>query len=121
MANMWKGKYMGVRCRADLRLAIYMRDDFTCLHCGRDLHDASPLDINLDHFIPHSHGGTNDPTNLFTSCQWCNKGRQDKTIDQLHASRPEVIVRIVTHLAKSLNRKLAKSLVDQRKQTKESK
>jgi hypothetical protein len=37
--------YKGVIIRKDLRLAIYLRDRFTCLYCLRDLHDAHPTDI----------------------------------------------------------------------------
>lgn len=115
MANIVNGKYMGVRCRPELRLALYMRDGFICQHCLEDMSGRDPNDLNLDHLIPQSQGGTNDPTNLFLSCQWCNKRRQDKPIEVFHAHNHDAIVRIVTTVGKPLNRKLAKSIVSERK------
>lgn len=64
--------------RPEKRLAIYIRDGFTCAYCGRDLKDETPDQINLDHLLPRSAGGGNDATNLITSCKSCNSSRQDK-------------------------------------------
>ena len=72
------GRYKGVCIRPDLRLAIYLRDRFTCCYCGRDLHDATPTNITLDHLVCAAHGGSNEPRNLVTACRSCNCGRQDK-------------------------------------------
>lgn len=63
--------------RADLRLAIYLRDDFRCLYCGADLRDADPRDITLDHVKAHVDGGTNKPDNLVTACVSCNCSKKD--------------------------------------------
>jgi hypothetical protein len=35
--------------------------------------------LSLDHLDPWSHGGTNDPTNLVTSCLLCNGRRGGKS------------------------------------------
>lgn len=64
--------------RKDKRLAIYVRDGFSCAYCGRDLRQAPPAEINLDHLLPRSAGGTNEATNLITSCKSCNSSRQDR-------------------------------------------
>lgn len=68
--------------RPQKRLAIYLRDGFTCLRCGRDLsrvqHTAL---IHLDHIVPRSRGGSNAETNLFTSCQKCNSSRGDAVLE----------------------------------------
>ena len=57
MANTTKnGKYKGVCIRADLRLAIYLRDSFRCVYCCADLHGAAPSDVTLDHVRCHSDG-----------------------------------------------------------------
>lgn len=64
--------------RTDKRLSIYLRDRFGCGYCGRDLTDAAPADVTLDHLLPRSAGGTNDATNLVTACRGCNSSRQDR-------------------------------------------
>jgi 5-methylcytosine-specific restriction endonuclease McrA len=60
------------------RLALYLRDDFSCAYCGQSLRGAAPADVTLDHLLPRSAGGTNDATNLITACRSCNSSRQDK-------------------------------------------
>jgi 5-methylcytosine-specific restriction endonuclease McrA len=60
------------------RLAIYLRDSFTCVYCLRDLHTANPFDVTLDHLQPRSLGGNHEPTNLVTACRSCNSSRQAK-------------------------------------------
>lgn len=68
----------GVQIRKDLRLAIYLRDRFTCCYCGTDLHAAEPFNVTLDHLLPRTNGGGNEPINLVTACRACNCSRQDK-------------------------------------------
>jgi 5-methylcytosine-specific restriction endonuclease McrA len=75
-----KSGYKGVCIRKDLRLAIYLRDRFTCVYCLCDLHGVHPTDITLDHVRCDSDGGTNDASNLVTSCRSCNCSRQDKPL-----------------------------------------
>ena len=105
------GKYKGVCIRPDLRLAIYLRDRFTCLYCLRDLHDAHPTDITLDHLIPDSKGGSNDPANLITACRSCNCARQDKPLARF--AGPETRKHIARNRARSIAkyRRLAKSII----------
>ena len=54
---------------------IYVRDAYRCQYCGGDL--ISDLDswmsIELDHLRPAAGSGTNDPENLVTSCNICNR------------------------------------------------
>jgi 5-methylcytosine-specific restriction endonuclease McrA len=68
----------GCWIRPAKRLAIYVRDGFTCAYCGTDLRNAAPADVTLDHLLPRSTGGSNSPTNLITCCRSCNSSRQDK-------------------------------------------
>jgi len=52
------------------RRNIFVRDRNTCQYCGR----AFPTsDLNLDHVIPRSQGGTTSWTNIVCSCVPCNK------------------------------------------------
>ena len=64
--------------RVEKRLALYIRDGFGCVYCGRDLRGAVPSDVTLDHLLPRSVGGTNDASNLVTACRRCNSSRQDR-------------------------------------------
>jgi hypothetical protein len=68
----------GCWIRTEKRLAIYLRDRFRCAYCGRDLHDARPADISLDHLECRVDGGQNHETNLVTACRSCNCSRADK-------------------------------------------
>jgi 5-methylcytosine-specific restriction endonuclease McrA len=62
--------------RPERRLAIYLRDGFRCL-CGRDLAGVDPWQVTLDHIVPTSRGGSNNPSNLYTCCRRCNTARRD--------------------------------------------
>lgn len=55
------------------RLQILNRDNFKCKFCG-----AGPQTTNLevDHIIPLTQNGTNDPSNLQTLCHECNVGKR---------------------------------------------
>ena len=64
--------------RQEKRLAIYLRDGLACAYCGHSVEDGASL--SLDHLIPHSHGGTNEPTNLVTACERCNKSRGTRSV-----------------------------------------
>jgi len=105
------GKYKGVCIRADLRLAIYLRDRFTCVYCLRDLHDANPMDITLDHITPDSRGGSNDPRNLVTACRSCNCSRQDKPLNRFASTEARQHIRRNTRRSINKYRTLAKALI----------
>jgi 5-methylcytosine-specific restriction endonuclease McrA len=59
------------------RLAVYLRDGFTCIYCLADLHGADPRDITLDHIEPKVNGRNHHESNLITACRCCNSKRQD--------------------------------------------
>jgi hypothetical protein len=75
-----KAQASGCWIRKSTRLAIYLRDRFTCAYCGRDLHGAAPADITLDHVVCRSAGGGNAPSNLVTACKSCNCKRGDAPV-----------------------------------------
>lgn len=58
------------------RNRIYKRDGHSCVYCG------SSKNLTLDHVIPKSRGGTNDWTNLVTSCFKCNLKKADRTPEE---------------------------------------
>jgi hypothetical protein len=65
--------------RLDRRVwdAVLRRDGFRCRHCG------DWRNLSVDHLIPRSAGGTNDPDNLQALCRRCNSRK---------GARVEVIV-----------------------------
>jgi len=74
--NPWK--YTGTWIRPATRLAIYLRDNFRCVHCGKDLHKSPPHLVTLDHVVPLRrcrHAQPNRPSNLVTACHDCNSHR----------------------------------------------
>lgn len=106
-----RNTYKGVCLRKDLRLAIYLRDRFTCLICLRDLHDADPSDITLDHVKPHSDGGDNKPGNLYVSCRSCNCSRQDKPLARTVGKETMAHIRRNCRRAITPYRVLAKAII----------
>ena len=69
-------KYHRVTGHLALRFKILKRDNFTCQYCGRKpIQDNTKLMV--DHIIPKSKGGTDEESNLKTSCEACNLGKYD--------------------------------------------
>lgn len=108
-----KGKHQaaGQWIRKERRLAIYLRDDFRCVYCLRDLRDAAPMDATLDHVVCRADGGTHHESNLVTSCRSCNCARQDKPLERFASAEARRHVRRNT--ARKLGRylKMAKALI----------
>jgi 5-methylcytosine-specific restriction endonuclease McrA len=55
--------------------AIYAKQGERCFYCNTSLHG----NYHLDHRIPISRGGTNDPANLVCACAKCNLRKHNKT------------------------------------------
>lgn len=70
------------KIKKNKRLALYLRDSFTCAFCGIDMKGTDPRLITLDHIVPRAKGGTDDPTNLVTACLRCNCVKKDAPISQ---------------------------------------
>jgi len=64
------------------RLAIYKRDQFSCLFCGVGIkRDVSIL--SLDHLQARSKNGNHSSAkNLVCSCRECNNAKANKTLSQ---------------------------------------
>ena len=59
---------------ASLRFDVLRRCNFACYYCG--VPAALGLKVlHVDHVIPVSLGGTNDPWNLVAACWDCNLGK----------------------------------------------
>lgn len=63
----------------EIRLEIYERDDWKCKICDEpidvDAHWNDNLAPSLDHIVPRSLGGSDDPDNLRTAHRSCNSSR----------------------------------------------
>jgi hypothetical protein len=55
-----------------LRFEVFKRDLFTCQYCGRRPPEVM---LHADHVVPVVEGGSDDPSNLTTSCVDCNQGK----------------------------------------------
>lgn len=61
-----------------LRYEILRRDSHTCRYCGAS---APDVPLRVDHVTPVALGGTDEPSNLVTSCEPCNSGKSSSTVD----------------------------------------
>ena len=61
------------------RYNIFARDRNTCQYCGRNF---PRQELNLDHVIPRSRGGTSTWENVVCSCHECNRRKGGKTPEQ---------------------------------------
>lgn len=55
-----------------LRFEILKRDRYACRYCGAKAPDVV---LHVDHVIPITLGGGDEPSNLVTSCADCNAGK----------------------------------------------
>lgn len=62
-----------------MRYEVLRRDNHACKYCGATAPEAV---LTVDHVIPVSLGGTDDPTNLVTACNDCNVGKGSSNPDQ---------------------------------------
>jgi 5-methylcytosine-specific restriction endonuclease McrA len=91
-----------------VRLAIYLRDHLTCQYCGRDLHEANPREVTLDHLRPQCNGGDHKPSNLITACLSCNSRRQHQPWRQYAPAG--AVERILRNRRRTLPMKLARAI-----------
>ena len=61
------------------RFEVLKRDGFRCRYCGLT---AMATELHVDHVVPASKGGTDDPVNLVAACSGCNLGKSDKPLDE---------------------------------------
>lgn len=61
-----------------LRFEILRRDNHTCRYCGRS---APEVKLTVDHVVPETLGGSDDPGNLVAACADCNSGKSSMPAD----------------------------------------
>jgi hypothetical protein len=60
------------------RKEIYEKDNWICQYCGEKV---TPENVTLDHYVPQCKGGTNEKSNLRTSCLLCNSIKSGKSYE----------------------------------------
>src|ERR1700690_2140545 len=96
------------------RLAIYIRDSFTCQYCGKDLRNATARQMGLDHLedlvVGGGHKGANNKSsNLITACARCNSARGAKVYTDYATGGALDRIEVSRHLP--VNLVLAKQLM----------
>jgi hypothetical protein len=64
--------------KPSLRWSILERDHQRCTVCGRAANIHTGVSLEIDHILPVSKGGSDDPSNLRTLCKDCNRGKGAK-------------------------------------------
>lgn len=60
-----------------LRFEILKRDGYTCQYCGRK---PPKVELEVDHIEPYSKTRDNNPENLITACEDCNRGKRTRDV-----------------------------------------
>lgn len=61
-----------------LRYEVLRRDNHTCKYCGGTAPDVT---LTVDHVVPSTLGGSDDPSNLVAACKDCNAGKSASNPD----------------------------------------
>jgi len=61
------------------RKEIFEEDQWKCQYCGESV---TADNVTLDHFVPKCNGGTNDRSNLRTTCLLCNSIKSGKSYEE---------------------------------------
>lgn len=61
-----------------IRFEVIQRDGGRCRYCGRS---APDIEIEIDHIIPQSSGGSDRSENLCVACKDCNRGKRDELVE----------------------------------------
>ena len=82
----------------DEKRTMLKRTDGKCARCGKELH-VGTKDCTVEHIIPLSKGGKNEPTNLICMCKSCNLEKGNDIVEPswykyLNESEVEVIERL---------------------------
>tara|TARA_B110001450_G_scaffold212693_1_gene204777 strand:- start:234 stop:968 length:735 start_codon:yes stop_codon:yes gene_type:complete len=78
-----------------VRRNVFVRDSYRCLFCKLDF---APQELTLDHLVPISKGGLNEPSNLVTCCTKCNQLKADKPLVDFAKSVGVSVEQLPVHL-----------------------
>ncbi len=87
-----------------LRWVILNRDKFTCQYCGRRAPDVI---LQVDHKVSIANGGSDEESNLITSCSACNIGKSSESLgippsDMRPNHRDNTTQRIILYLSTTI-------------------
>lgn len=66
-----RSRYISAATRVD----VLRRDNHRCVFCGVS---AKKAELEVDHVVPFSQGGSNAIGNLQTLCKVCNQGKSNR-------------------------------------------
>lgn len=94
------------------RFDIFNRDAFTCRYCGK-----TPPQVMLvvDHIIPVVSGGTNDQSNLATSCEECNQGKGKTTLKDGSMPEPLALAIVQSRMEEEREASIALKAIEARR------
>ena len=72
-ASLWNLKYGG-NITGEQIGRVLVEHGFSCYYCGKQ-----NAWTHVDHVIPISRGGKNDPRNIVPACNSCNVSKRDRT------------------------------------------
>lgn len=67
--------------KSDL-LRMYDEQEQRCAYCGTAIYWGVLHDIHIDHVLPLSRGGSNNPDNLALTCADCNLAKRNYLLDE---------------------------------------
>jgi len=90
-----------------LKLKVLKRDKHKCQICGKSPSTDPELELEVDHILPVSKGGTNELDNLQTLCIYCNRGKGND--DSLNIEMKERINDLLYHINPEILKQLEHS------------
>lgn len=75
----WRRKNERAKVTPSLRYDVMKRDGFRCCLCGRSANNG--IELEVDHIVPVSKGGSTTYSNLQTLCRECNRGKGAKMLE----------------------------------------
>lgn len=86
----WTGE---IKSRTRRVTALIERDGAGCAYCG-----CTPVNYEVDHFIPRAKGGADRMNNLVLACPPCNRAKRDSLPEDYLHDRPELFHLLSTNL-----------------------
>lgn len=74
----WKYQKGELYQRENIKMYVRARDHYTCQYCG----EKNPPDLEVDHIIPISRGGTDRPSDMVAACHRCNQKKGNQTAEE---------------------------------------
>lgn len=78
--------------KKEQRAAVYNKYDGRCAYCGKEIEYK---DMQVDHVLPKSRGGTDDMDNLLPTCRRCNHYKRCSNLEEYRRSIATLHERII--------------------------